>query len=480
MRLHITIFTKRYDTAHSFTIMKFRILHIISAASVVALALSSCEDNANTIGSSLTGDNVEILVDSSFTISGNTYRISSIEPKTNHQLIGSVSIPGYGTLSSDVVTQFLPSTMLDTKNFKASDVDSVSLRLTYFPYNIYGDSVAPLGITVYPLNKLLPNDIKSDFDPNGYYTTSPLGSSIYNASSINDSITEKLNYREINVKLPVELGQDIFQAYIDNSKNFLNGQVFSENVFPGVYIRNSFGSGRLTNVSATGVSFYFTKITTEEEKTDTTVSEHQYMLATPEIISNNIIKYNMDPSLEAKLNAGDDIFVAPVGTESEFTFPIKEVIDVFKTRGGKQAVINSLSMQIPVDSLVSGVTPPPYVLLILKKDREAFFDNNKLPDNKTSFYAEYNSTTGSYNFSGLRYYFSEMLDKTEIKAEDYTFQFIPVQVSFEELVNSGYYSSTTQYTESEVQPYALSPVLGQLHFDKAKIKLIFSRLQANQ
>ena len=461
-------------------IMKIRTLHIISAAAIAAIAFSSCEDSSNSIGSSLTGDNVEILVDSSFTITGNTYRISSIEPKTNHQLIGSVAIPGYGSLSSEVVTQFLPSTVLDSENFKASDVDSVSLRLTYFPYNVYGDSVAPLGITIYPLTKLLPNDIKSDFDPKGYFSNSAIGSSIYNASTLNDSVAQGLSYREINVKLPIELGQQIFQAYVDNPKNFVNGQVFSENVFPGVYIRNSFGSGRLTNVSATGVSFYFTKITTSEEETDTTVSEHQYMLATPEIISNNIIKYSMDSELEAKLNAGDDIFVAPVGTESEFTFPIEDIINVYKTRGGKQAVVNSLSMQIPVDSLVSGINPPPYVLLILKKDREDFFANNKLPDNKTSFYAEYSTSTGSYNFSGLRSYFSEMLERTEIKPEDYTFQLIPVQVSFEELVNSGYYSSTTQYTESEVQPYALSPVLGQLHFDKTKIKLIFSRLQANQ
>jgi len=461
-------------------IMKFRTLHILPAAAIVAIAFAACEDSANSIGSSLTGDNVEILVDSSFTITGNTYRITSIEPKTNHQLIGSVSIPGYGTLSSDVVTQFLPSTVLDSENFKASDVDSISLRLTYFPNNIYGDSVAPLGITVYPLTKLLPDDIKSDFDPDSYYSKSALGSAIYNASTLDDSISQALSYREINVKMPVELGREIFQAYIDKPANFDNGQIFSENVFPGVYIRNSFGSGRLTNVSATGMSFYFTKITKEEEKTDTTISEHQYMLATPEIISNNIIKYNMDSELEARLNAGDDIFTAPVGTESEFSFPIKEIIDVYKNRGGKQAVINTLSLQIPVDSLISGLTPPPYVLLVLKKDREEFFANNKLPDNKTSFYATYSASTGSYSFSGLRSYFSEMLSREEIKPEDYTFQLIPVQVSFEELVNSGYYSSTTQYIESEVQPYALSPVLGQLHFDKAKIKLIFSRLQANQ
>ena len=69
------------------------------------------------------------------------------------------------------------------------------------------------------------------------------------------------------------------------------------------------------------------------------------MLVTPEVISNNDIKYTMDPSLESKLNAGDNILVAPAGTESEFKFPIEDIIDVYKTKGGNKAVINGLSMQ---------------------------------------------------------------------------------------------------------------------------------------
>ncbi len=75
----------------------------------------------------------------------------------------------------------------------------------------------------------------------------------------------------------------------------------------------------------------------------------------------------MDSKLAAKIDAGENILAAPVGTESEFQFPIKDIINTFKTKGGKQAVLNGLAMQLPVDSIVSGVTPPPYVLMVLKK-----------------------------------------------------------------------------------------------------------------
>ncbi|MEZ3577099.1 MAG: DUF4270 domain-containing protein [Muribaculaceae bacterium] len=461
--------------------MKFRSLHILPVVAAMTIAVIACDDETSPIGGSLTGDSVEIIIDSSFTVSGTTHRVSAISPRTTEQLIGSITIPGYGTLSSEVVTQFLPSTLLDTANFSANNLDSMALTLSYLPTDFIGDSVAPLGITAYPLTQLLPKDISSDFDPAGYYNPTPLGSAIYNASTIDDPTTAKQGYRTVDIKLPVELGKRIFNDFIENPENFANGQVFSKNVFPGVYLKNSFGSGRLTVVKSTGLGFYFTKITEGEgdEKNDTTTAQHQYMLVTPEVISNNDLTYRMDAGLEAKLAAGEDILVAPAGTETEFVFPIKDIIASYKKQSGSQAVVNGLTMSIPVDSLVSGVTPPPYVLMVLKKDRDEFFAQNKLPNNITSFYAQYSSATGRYVFSSLRAYMMEMLTRDEIKEEDYTFDLIPVQVNFEQLVNNSYYGQT-QYIESEVQPYLTSPAVGQLHLDKAKIQLTFSRLSANQ
>ena len=465
--------------------MKYRSLHILPLIALLTMAFIACDDESTTIGSSLTGDNVEIIIDSSFTVSGTTYRVDYIQPKTTNQLIGSIMIPGYGTISSEVVTQFLPSTLLDTANYTAANLDSMLLNLSYLPTDFTGDSVAPLGVSAYELTKQLPSDIRSDFNPSGYYSTTPLGSTMYNASTIDDATTLALGYRQIKVKLPLELGKSIFNDFIENPSNFANGQIFSKNILPGMYITNSFGSGRLTVIKTTGLGFYFTKVTEETDEDtgtvtkDTVTAEHQYMLVTPEVISNNIIHYSMAPSLESKIASGDNILVAPVGTEMEFEFPINDIINTYKSQGGTQGVLNGLALRIPVDSIVDGVTPPPYVLMVLKKDRDEFFAKNKLPDNITSFYAQYNSTNGYYAFSSLRSYLLNMLTYDSITEDDYTFVLVPVQVNFEQLVSSSYYYSTAQYTESEVLPYLGTPVVGQLNLDKAKIQLTFSRLQSN-
>ena len=133
-------------------------------------------------------------------------------------------------------------------------------------------------------------------------------------------------------------------------------------------------------------------------------------------------------------------------------------------------------MTIPVDTIECGmaVEPPPYALMVLKKDRDEFFAKNKLTDNITSFYATYNSTSRTYNFNSLRSYLTSLLDKEEITPDDYTFSLVPVQVSFENLVNTSYYSTTTQQTESEIQPYLISPAMADVKINEAKIKFTYS------
>lgn len=460
--------------------MKFRSLHILPVALAITAAFAACDDDVRNIGSSLTGDNVSIVVDSAFTLSGKTVRVNNINPKTSTHLLGKIFIDGYGTLSSDVVTQFLPSVTLDTANFTVENLDSVFLTLSYIKGNFIGDSIAPLGLEVYPLTKLLPEDIASDFNPNGYYSSQALASIMYNASSLDNDDVNGLSYNNVDIKMPIELGRRIFNSFTQDPENFRNGQVFAENVFPGLYLKSSFGSGRLTTFSATGMAFYFRKITEGKETNDTTDAIQQYMLVTPEVISNNDLRYEMSPMLKNKLLAGDNMIIAPVGTEMEFEFPLKDVINAYNNQGGNRAVLNNLTLAIPADTIqgIQNVSVPQYILMVLKKDRDNFFAQNKLPDSKTSFYAEYSSITGTYNFTSLHNYLTEMLKREEIKDEDFTFSLVPVDITFEQLVGS-YYSSP-QYVESEIRPYYLGPVAAQLHLDKAKIKLTFSKLTQSQ
>ena len=89
--------------------MKISFLSLLTAAFTFG-ALVSCQNDSSQIGTSLTGDAVEIVIDSAYTVEGKTITVTSIRPKSAEQMIGQISVPAYGTLRSDVVAQFLPST----------------------------------------------------------------------------------------------------------------------------------------------------------------------------------------------------------------------------------------------------------------------------------------------------------------------------------------------------------------------------------
>ena len=223
--------------------MKIPVVKALSAALLLG-AFTACEDNASEIGSSLVGDEVSIVIDSAFTVSGHCEAIEAIRPKTTTQMLGKVDIPAFGSISSSVVSQFLPSTELDTANFAPADVDSLILTLRYGYQSFIGDSVAPMGVRVYALNKQLPTKIASNFNPEGYYNPmQPLASTVFNATSMGSDSIALLGYRDIRFTLPRELGRKLFQSFIDNPDNYANGQIFAEEVFPGLYFENSFGSG---------------------------------------------------------------------------------------------------------------------------------------------------------------------------------------------------------------------------------------------
>ena len=451
----------------------------LCTAALAIFAIASCNDDTSTIGSSLSGQNVEIVIDSSFTVSGHTVRVARIKPKTTEQLIGRIDIPAFGSLGSDVVTQFLPSTALDTANFGPENVDSIYLSLQYLRGSFIGDSVAPMQLTVYALNKQLPADtITSGFKADGYYDTKPLATKIYNTSSANESEeAQKLNYGDISVKLPTELGKNLFKAFVDKPSDYANGQTFAQNVFPGMYLRTTFGGGRITRIAQSTMSMYLRKIYTPEgsEKPDTLDAVHTYYMVTPEVVSNNDLTYIMSATLSDMIADGHTMMIAPSGAEVELEFPIKDIIKAYSDHKQNLAVINGLAMTVPVDTIENGfgIAPPPYALLVLKKDRDAFFEQNKLTDNVTSFYAAYNETTRSYSFNALRSYLTDMLDREEIKPEDYTFSLVPVQVNFESTASSGYYGSSSQ-VESEILPYLVTPAMADIRLDKAKIKFTYS------
>lgn len=441
------------------------------AIGAMALLFGACESNSS-IGSTLLGDRVEIIVDSSFVVGGESKAEVRVQPRTVDQLLGAIDVPGFGRISSSAVCQFVPTIALDTANFTAAHIDTVLLNFRYTTGYYLGDSLAPMGLTVYPLTKLLPDTITTGFNPEGYYDASRvLGSTVYNTSTY--GITNPGNTQTVSVHMPVELGRDIFDAFVSNPENFASGKLFTENVFKGMYIHSSYGTGRLTHIGRTTLTVHFRKTEYNEskEKLDTISQLHEYMMVAPEVINNNDISLTLDEDIIRDVAAGKVMMTAPTGYYASLDIPVDDVLGAYRGGSVGLTTLNTVSLKIPADTLATGmgVAAPPYVLLVREDKKDEFFAENKLPDNETSFYAPYQN--GAYTFKFFGEYVSTLLEKKEIAAEDCRFALVPVQINFE--VDATSYQQST--IVSEVLPYVATPVAAVVDTEKTVLTLTYSR-----
>ncbi len=446
---------------------------------VAALSLyTACSDMPNQ-GISLVEDQSQIEIYTDYVLAGRTVDNNRIQSHTITQVLGKIDAKGYGLFESDFLTQFMPAAQLVTENVSVEDIDSLKLLMFVRNGQYIGDSIAPMGLEVYRLNRQLPPVIYSDDNPANYYDPSDLlASKIYscNAQGQTDSI-KKLSYRLIDVKLPLELGKELFTLYLDNPGVFSSPVQFAR-YFPGIYVRNTFGSGRVVEITSTVMRMYYhTTSTTASGEEKITRHEGTYFAVSPEIVMNNCINFDISEQLEQRIADGEKLIVAPIGKEVEFEFPTLDLIRDYKENYGAMAVINSLALTIPAEEITNdyNIAPPSSLLMVLSSKKDEFFRQNMLTDNVTSFTAAYDSKLKQYRFTGLRNYLIDMLEKGNITPEDYTFTLTPVTIVTES--NSNSYESTL-YINS-IDPYIGAPAMVKLDTDKAQVRFVFSRQVLN-
>ena len=456
--------------------MKYSFLSLFLAS--MLMTLLACNESS-TIGNSLSEETASIYVDSNFTVAGQSRINSVVQSRTVSQLLGSVDAAGFGSIQSDFVAQFMPSLDLDTVDITANNIDSVKMFLQMQRDAFTGDSLVPMGLEVFRLTKDLPYPIYSDFDPADYYNPAEMmASAIYTASTINepDSV-KKLDNIYVTLPLDVDFGRELFKAYEDNPSVFADPDIFTKDVFKGIYVRNSYGNGRISDFTINSIRLYYHKNEYDEDLERDTIMQYvgDYFAVTPEVVVNNNIKYNPAAELTQMIAAGEQIIAAPAGYEVDIQFPAPEIIERYNEFAGDLRVINSLTFTLPADSIQNkySIAPPPYILMVPKNKKDDFFANNKLPDNTTSFYAIYNEADNCYTFSGMRQYLLHLLDLEEITADDYTFTLTPVQVETETSSNSNYYYGTSSVV-SRIVPYVSKPAMVKISLDKAKIYFTFS------
>lgn len=468
--------------------------NVILAAAVL-LALYACTDE--TIGVSITDSVSSIIEDSSFVITGHSVRNDRVQMRTSTKMLGVIHADGFGDLAAEAVTSWMPAISIDTAGTSAEWIDSCRLKLR-LPYRngFTGDSLAPMRLEVYRLNKPLPSPIYSDFDPTGYYDSSDLlASESYSpssgwmevATSYESGTAAYDTVRVISVPMPTQLGRELFNTYRNNPETFASPRAFAD-VFPGIYITNSYGSGHVVNIKGTELDVYYRKYSQLTDTTDTIYPAQcqSYLASTPEVVSDNIIRFNIDDAITSMVNSGEPLIVAPAGYEVEVRFPIQDIIDNYQSNVGKnQAIINSLSLELPVSIPLTqyDIQPPTYLLMVKTSKKETFINGDSLTNNKDSFYAIYDIANKRYVFSGLRDYVINIItNQGGIATEDdINFTITPVDVTTYTYSSSYsyYYGSTSTSTVTKISPMVSRPAIARLLLDQAKIKITYSKQIVN-
>lgn len=448
-------------------------------AMTLVSGLVSC-DEASEIGSSIVEDNVEVVIDSVFTITGSSQENNIRYARTSNQLLGTIDAEGYGSLSSDFVAQLMPANKMVTDGVTAANIDSIKLRMFMSEGAYVGDSVAPLGLQVYKLKKQLPNTIAEFTTPADYYDPQALlATKTYNASVVgySDSLADIFTsqaVRVVDVKLPLELGREFYNKYVSpGGKELFNDPEAFAQWFPGLYVKNSYGSGRIMTFYATRMYMYFSKQDKIDDKDTTLYYVNSFLAVTPEVVNYNNIQQRLSPEL-SKIAATSPIVVAPSpqGYDVNVTVPVRDIVAKYKSQAGKYNVINAMTFKVAAEEITNdyGIEPPSYLLLIKKDKRDEFFAKAELTDNKTSFYAAYNRTTKSYTFSSMRQYVLDMIEKdstTGLEDSDGEFILMPVTLVTE--------TSGSQVSVLAIVPYTETPVMAKFNWDDSKIKVVYSK-----
>jgi hypothetical protein len=454
---------------------------LLPAAVTTAALMGSCQDDS-LIGSSLTSEQTTIFVDSNFTIEGNLITETEMDARSATMLLGKVSIPGYGKFNSSFVTELLSASSMNISDtIPVDSVTGMKLKLHFRRGALTGDSLAPCQLKVYALEKQLPSGIMSNFDPTGYYNPQkPLGVKNYTASALGmrDTLYYEDLWGHITVDMPLDLAKKFFTQYRTDPSVFQWPSSFKE-YFPGLYVENTFGSGCVVNVTIGEMTTYYhygkTKTVTDDDGNSSKVwvaaTDSVTLFATaPEVVSSNSFAYTPDQAILNRAASGEPLIVTPCGYLTEIRIPAQEIIDRYSSTIFNLAVVNNLTLTIPVSTIKNdyNLMPAPYLLMVRKCDYNSFFDNNETPDNtKKSFWATYDSTTGKYSFTSMRQYIVDLMNSGEkVSDDDMDFILVPVSITTETV------SSTTYVTDCE--PFLSRPSLCAPDLKNAKLTFTYS------
>lgn len=372
--------------------MKIKAL-IYTSIALLAAVFAACDDDMGTVGNSIrpNPDDILVEVDTIFNIKAATVAMDSVYARTTYGLIGEYKDPIFGTIKSDYLCElYCPDTMsfLGGNRKDLISIDSVQFNIGFASF--WGDSISPMGMSVYEVNNPLERNYYTNVDPSKYCSMDkPLGQGVF---SIQNIPTLPSGIRILSTPVKKEVG-DFFLDKWKNNPEYFNNSDSLRKIFPGLYITTTMGSGTLVNVEYSMLDISYKYQGKNSAGTADSIRSGLFRLAvTSEVIQLNHVE-NKSNDLIGPSN-GKSYIKSPAGLCTELTIPLSEILE----RAGTDRVLNSAKFKlagISEDEEKSGFSRPAYLLMIHKDSIESYFENKLKPNGKTSLVITNSSLSSS-------------------------------------------------------------------------------------
>ena len=399
--------------------MKKSIVYILT----LLFCLVACDDNTGTLGGSTIPEQDNISVEkATYHAKSRSIAVDSVLGRTSKVYLGRFTDPDTQTMfEADFIAQFNcveGGNIFPTKEEIYDEAEKIELRLFFTSY--FGDGNNTMTAEVYELQETLQEGEKyyTDIDPKLYCDTeaNPLATKVYTAMdhALEDSeLEDSEHYHNVIIPLPTEKGTEIIKKYREHPEYFNNASNFINNVCKGYYVKASQGDGTILYVDQVVLNVYF------KRKDNDSIYVTQFP-GSQEVLQAN--RFHTDENSLSNLTKDSTCtyIKTPASIFTEVELPIDSI--------GGDAYINSV--QITFDCYnESNPTEynfgtPQELIMLRKSDMHTFFEGNKLTDNITSYYTNYNATYNNYAFANIanliNYCNAEHKSWMEENKDDYT------------------------------------------------------------
>ena len=453
-------------------------LRLFTAIAVTAMAMISCSEDTDTIGSSITNNTDKLDFSTGvYKATSRSIIADSVYSKTFDCYYGKVKDPETNSyVKNEFMAQFnmlegfdMPdkTTILGQSDGDVA-VDSCAIWLVFNRSLCYGDSLTPLKIKIQELAKPVEDGAYySNFNPaaegyirndglqkNATFTLANLhcSDSLRNTSSYVEFASIPLNdaYTDKEGNVYNNFGTYIMRQYYKNPANFKNAYTFIHTLAPGFNFAVTDGLGVMAKVSEIDMMMYY-----RYEKDDSTYSRTITLSSTPEVLQTARVE-NDKAALNRLVSDNSCTYLkSPAGIFTEVTLPVD---DISQAHANDSLLSVSISFQRQNSGIQNSEFPistPSNILMVQKDSLHSFFENKTMYDYKTSFMASL--ATNAYTFSNIGNLITQMAQQKaeglksdanwEAKHPDWNkVVLVPVATTTKTSYDSYSYSSTTTIT----------------------------------